>query len=126
MKLDSRSHIGNGELEKAGFLKVPDKVKQLKLGHVFKIKKKTFPFNLSTNFQGFDKLIKRGVPNYLVRIHCYWFTNQKMSIRWGSIISDSFNVNNEVRQGRFLSPYLFNMYMDAWNYNLRKIIICSL
>ena len=50
LKLDNRSHIGNTELEKAGFLKVPDRVKQLKLGHVFKIKKKTCPFYLSTNF----------------------------------------------------------------------------
>ena len=50
LKLDNRSHIGNTELEKAGFLKVPDRVKQLKLGHVFKIKKKTCPFYLSTIF----------------------------------------------------------------------------
>ena len=51
MKIDSRSHIGNAELEKAGFLKLSDRVKQLKLGHVFKIKKKTYPFYLSTNFR---------------------------------------------------------------------------
>ena len=41
LNLDNRAHIGNQELEKAGFLQVPDRVKQLKLGHVFKIKMKT-------------------------------------------------------------------------------------
>ena len=51
MNLNSRAHIGNKELEKAGFLKVPDRVKQLKLGHVFRIKNKICPHYLSTNFQ---------------------------------------------------------------------------
>ena len=51
MNLDSRAHIGNQELETAGFLQVPDRVKQLKLGHVFRIKNKICPHYLSTNFQ---------------------------------------------------------------------------
>ena len=48
--LDNRSHIGNDELNNAGFLKVPDRVKQLMLGHVFKIKNKTSPEYLQTHF----------------------------------------------------------------------------
>ena len=51
LNLDNRAHIGNKELEKAGFLIVKDRIKQLKLGHVFKIKQKTCPYYLSTNFQ---------------------------------------------------------------------------
>ena len=54
LQLDNRAHIGNQELEKAGFLKVNDRVKQLKLGHVFKIKKKTCPYYLATNFQNLN------------------------------------------------------------------------
>ena len=48
--LSKRCHIGNDELNKAGFLKVPDRVKQLMLGHVFKIKNKTSPEYLQTHF----------------------------------------------------------------------------
>ena len=51
LNLDNRAHIGNQELEKDGFLQVPDRVKQLKLGHVFRIKAKTCPQYLSANFQ---------------------------------------------------------------------------
>ena len=51
LKLDNRAHIGNAELEKDGFLKVPDRVKQLKLGHVFKIKKKLALFIYQQTFK---------------------------------------------------------------------------
>ena len=54
LKLDNRAHIGNEELEKFGFLKVNDRVKQLKLGHVFKIKKKSCSYYLATNFQNLN------------------------------------------------------------------------
>ena len=43
LKLDNRTHRGNQELDKAGFLKENDRLKQLKLGHISKIKKKTCP-----------------------------------------------------------------------------------
>ena len=68
----------------------------------------------------FEKLQKRGAPSYLVRILAYWYTNQKMAIRWGSIISDCFHVSNGVRQGGILSPYLFSLYMDDLSTKLKK------
>ena len=52
---DNRAHICNQELEKAGFLEVTDRINQLKLGHVFKIKKKTYPYYLATNFQNLNE-----------------------------------------------------------------------
>ena len=55
LKLDSRAHIGNDELVRAGFLSVVDRVKQLKLGHVFKIKNKSCPIYLRENFLKLDE-----------------------------------------------------------------------
>merc|ERR1712121_378365 len=67
LNLDNRAHIGNKERVKAGFLSVTDRVKQLKLGHVFKIKNKTSPYYLSTNFQRLNEIenkpVTRGTDN---------------------------------------------------------------
>ena len=42
LKLNSRDHIGYKELNEAGFLKVSERVKQLKLGQIFERKKIKF------------------------------------------------------------------------------------
>merc|ERR1711954_349650 len=55
LKLDSRAHIGNDELVNAGFLSEEDRVKQLKLGLVFKIKNKSCPIYLRENFLKLDE-----------------------------------------------------------------------
>ena len=61
----------------------------------------------------FRKLIDRKVPIYLVKILCYWYQHQIMSVRWGCSISKGFNVTNGVRQGGVLSPKLLNVYIDG-------------
>ena len=40
------------------------------------------------------------------------YTNQECSVRWGSEHSDYVNVSNGVKQGRVISPILFNCYID--------------
>ena len=37
---------------------------------------------------------------------------------WGNSLSEPFHVNNGVRQGGILSPYLFNVYMDDLSQSL--------
>ena len=36
-----------------------------------------------------------------------------MTVRWRVCISDNFKVTNGVRQGRILSPQIFNIYIDG-------------
>ena len=75
----------------------------------------------------FDKLEKRGVPGYILRLLVFWYENQTMSVRWGNLISNSFLVSNGVRQGGILSPYFFNVYMDDLSTRLNNLKIgCSL
>ena len=50
LKLEPRSHIGDVEFKKLGMLKVEDRVKQLKLNHVFKIYNEIAPEYLNSQF----------------------------------------------------------------------------
>ena len=70
-------------------------------------------FDKISHWKLFQKLIDRNVPMYLVKILCYWYQHQVMSVRWGCSISKGFNVTNGVRQGGVLSPKLFNVYIDG-------------
>ena len=51
----------------------------------------------------FEKLDNRGIPGYILRIIVFWYENQTMAVRWGNLISNSFQVSNGVRQGGILS-----------------------
>ena len=48
---DSRDHIGQQELDIIGTLNVSDRVKQLKMNHVFKIFNNTAPADMHLNFK---------------------------------------------------------------------------
>ena len=60
----------------------------------------------------FRKLLIRGIPNILVRLIVFWYQNQTMCVKWGSVLSQTFPVTNGVRQGSILSPRLYNVYID--------------
>lgn len=60
----------------------------------------------------FLKLIKSGVPGFLIRILVYWYSHQTMRVKWGRVTTAPFKVTNGVRQGGILSPFLFNVYMN--------------
>ena len=60
----------------------------------------------------FDKLMKKNVPKFVLRLMTTWYSTQKFYVRWGTSLSDSFTVSNGVRQGGILSPILFNMFVN--------------
>ena len=68
----------------------------------------------------FQKLIARRVPIYLVKLLCFWYQNQSMYIKCGSIFLGKFHVTNGVRQGGVLSPLLFNVYVNELRDCLNK------
>ena len=55
------------------------------------------------------------------------YSNQTCTVRWGSSVSNSFQVKNGVRQGAVLSPILFCIYIDKLIKHLRASTIgCQL
>ena len=73
----------------------------------------------------FDKLIKKHVPIFIIKLLLFWYTHQKMCVRWGNSTSPDFLVCNGVKQGGIISPILFNIYMDDLSMHLSKSSIGS-
>ena len=53
----------------------------------------------------FDKLIKKHVPLFIIKLLLFWYTHQKMCVRWGNSTSLDFLVGNDVKQGGLILPY---------------------
>ena len=68
----------------------------------------------------FDKLIKKRVPLFIVKLLLFWYTHQRMCVRWGNSTSPDFLVGNGVKQGGIISPILFNIYMDELSMHLNS------
>lgn len=68
----------------------------------------------------FKKMINCNVPLPIVNILCKWYRSQDVLIRWGSTLSNVFNVSNGVRQGSLLSPKLFTLYMNDLSVELNN------
>jgi len=61
----------------------------------------------------FSKLMSRNIlPTYL-RLLLNMYTNSVARVSWNSIFSQSFKVENGVRQGGTINPVLFCVYINA-------------
>jgi hypothetical protein len=59
-----------------------------------------------------------GVPEHLIALIRSLYVNQEAAVRTEYGDTEWFEVRKGVRQGRILSPYLFNMYNE---YIVRKV-----
>ena len=66
------------------------------------------------------KLLNNDVPLFIVKILVYWYSHQKMFVRWGNSCSNKFYVTNGVKQGGIMSPALFNVYMNNLSVTLNQ------
>ena len=68
----------------------------------------------------FNQLIDKKVPKIIVRFLVTWYQNQSICVSWEKYFSAAFYMNNGIKQGSILSPYLFNIFMDGLNKKLNS------
>merc|ERR1712215_465028 len=74
LNLRRRDSVRNKELRKVDMLSVPDRVKQLKMNHVFKIKKQTCPTYMISNY---NRLKGIECPFCPILAYIYIFLNKR-------------------------------------------------
>ena len=60
----------------------------------------------------FNILLRRGIPNVIVRLILDGYIRQRLCAQWESTKSRRFYVSNGVKQGAMISPILFALYYD--------------
>ena len=68
----------------------------------------------------FSELLDRGVSPLALRCFMFIYSNQKCIARWGNAFSNTFSVQNGVRQGAVSSPVLICIYTDK----VIKLLCC--
>jgi hypothetical protein len=58
----------------------------------------------------FHMLLDDGVDVKIVRLLAYWYSKQKVCVRWNHTVSSFFSMGNGTRQGGVLSPSFFARY----------------
>ena len=60
-----------------------------------------------------NTLLDRDLPIDLVLLVIHYLRNQKAKVVWDGEIGKYYNINEGVRQGGILSPFLFKLYIDS-------------
>ena len=71
----------------------------------------------------FDKLIKKHVPLFIIKLLLFCYTHQKMCVRWGNSSSPDFLLGNGVKQCGIISLILVNIYLDDLSMHLKVLVL---
>lgn len=69
-------------------------------------------FDQVDHFMLGNKLLERNIPVDIIFILMHYFRNQQAKVVWKNASSDYLVIENSVRQGGILSPFLFKFYID--------------
>ena len=64
-----------------------------------------------------------GVPIIFINFIKFWYSNQKVRVRFGNALSRSWVISNGVRQGGVLSSLFFNLYINSILVNISRMNI---
>ena len=77
-------------------------------------------FDCVNHWKLFKVMVERKCPAFITRLLMYWYRNQKLCVKWDSVISNKFSVSNGITQGGMLSPKLFNIKVDVLSTSLNE------
>ena len=66
-------------------------------------------------------LLSAGVPVAIIDVVCDWYSKLCFVVRWNNVISKCFTVGSGVRQGSCLSPAIFNVFINVFIIELRRL-----
>ena len=70
-------------------------------------------FDKMNHFGLYIKLMDRCVPRCLLDVLINWYSKCFAFVRWGCFVSKQFQILAGVRQGGFLSPVLYAVFIDS-------------
>ena len=68
-----------------------------------------------------ESLRQAGIPEYFILVLVNWYDKLSAVVRWNSAISQPFAVKLGVRQGRVLSPSMYNVIINVIIVNLKLL-----
>ena len=66
----------------------------------------------------FDKMIKMGVPLFIIKLLIFWYSRLRMFVSWGNTCSAIVLCYKRCQAGRYYLTILFNLYMDDFSVRL--------
>ena len=77
-------------------------------------------FDCVNHWKLFKVMVERKCSAFIIKLLIYWCRNQKLCVKWDSVISNKFSMSNDIKQGGILSPKLFNIYFKSFSKSLNE------